>query len=106
MDRRLFLGNSLKLGMGLALTPVLSDSKGESGSKPEKSPRKRTSSNPRVVKKIIVAGAGIAGLTCAYELMYKGHEGVVLEDAGRYGGQVYSSCGDWADGVKAAAVAG
>lgn len=101
MDRKVFLGNSLKLGMGLVLSPVLSDTKNESGSKPESSPKKRTPANPRVVKKIIVAGAGIAGLTCAYELMQKGHEVIVLEAAGRYGGKVYTSYGDLPDELYA-----
>src|SRR5690349_269634 len=40
------------------------------------------------VKKVIVAGAGIAGLSCAYELMKRGHEVTVLEASGRTGGHV------------------
>ena len=39
-------------------------------------------------KKIIVAGAGIGGLCCAYELMRRGHEVTVLEAAGRSGGHI------------------
>lgn len=42
------------------------------------------------VKKIIVAGAGITGLCCAYELMKKGHDVVVLEANRRHGGHVYT----------------
>ena len=41
-------------------------------------------------KKVIVAGAGITGLCCAYELMKSGHEVVVLEANGRHGGHVFT----------------
>ena len=39
-------------------------------------------------KKVIIAGAGIGGLCCAYELMKRGHEVTVLEASGRTGGHV------------------
>ena len=39
-------------------------------------------------KKVIVAGAGIAGLSCAYELMERGHEVTLLEASRRTGGHV------------------
>jgi monoamine oxidase len=41
-------------------------------------------------KKIIVAGAGIAGLSCGYELMKRGHDVTVLEASGRTGGHVWT----------------
>jgi monoamine oxidase len=41
-------------------------------------------------KKIIVGGAGIAGLSCAYELMKRGHDVTVLEASGRTGGHVWT----------------
>lgn len=56
---------------------------------------------PVVTKKIIVGGAGIAGLCCAYELMKKGHEVVVLDAAGRYGGTVLTVHDGLADGLYA-----
>ncbi len=73
----------------------------ESG-KIEKSPdafpenRRNASAKP---KKIIVAGAGIAGLCCAYELMKRGHEVIVLEASGRHGGHVYTAHDGLSDGL-------
>src|SRR3989442_5465857 len=37
-------------------------------------------------KKVIIAGGGIAGLCCAYELMKRGHDATVLEASGHTGG--------------------
>ena len=54
---------------------------------------------PNVVKKIIVGGAGIAGLCCAYELMKKGHEVVVMEASGRHGGHVLTVRDGLSDGL-------
>ncbi len=42
----------------------------------------------RTHKKVIIAGAGLAGLSCAYELRKRGHEVVILEARGRVGGRV------------------
>jgi monoamine oxidase len=39
-------------------------------------------------KKVIVAGGGVAGLSCAYELMEMGHEVTLLEASRRTGGHV------------------
>jgi monoamine oxidase len=49
-----------------------------------------TPSNTHTKKKVIVAGAGITGLCCAYELMQKGNDVVVLEASGRHGGHVFT----------------
>jgi monoamine oxidase len=56
---------------------------------------------PRVAKKVIVVGAGIAGLSCGYDLMKRGHEVVVLEASGRPGGHVRTVHDPLADGLYA-----
>ncbi len=70
-------------GIGATLlNNAAADAKSEMNSKPEES----LINKPAVTKKIIVGGAGIGGLCCAYELMKKGHEVIVLEASGRHGG--------------------
>ncbi|MCG3119196.1 MAG: Pseudooxynicotine oxidase [bacterium] len=51
-------------------------------------------------KKIIVIGAGLAGLTAAYELTKAGHEVTILEARNRAGGRVFT-VRDFADGLYA-----
>ena len=41
-------------------------------------------------KRVLVIGAGLAGLVAAYELKRQGHEVVVLEAQNRVGGRVYT----------------
>jgi monoamine oxidase len=52
-------------------------------------------------KRVIVVGGGIAGLCCAYELMKRGHDVVVLEATGRTGGHVRTMHDPLADGLYA-----
>lgn len=62
---------------------------------------KVSAAKPRVTKKVIVAGAGIAGLCCGYELMKRGHEVVVLDASGRHGGHVFTAREGLSDGLYA-----
>ena len=50
-------------------------------------------------QRVIVAGGGIGGLSCAYELMKRGHDVTVLEAAGRTGGHVRTIRDPLADGL-------
>ena len=58
---------------------------------------KKTNHGPS--KKIIVGGAGLAGLCCAYELMKKGHDVTVLEASGRHGGHIFTVHDGLSDGL-------
>ncbi len=58
-------------------------------------------SQAAVAQRIVVAGAGIGGLCCAYELMRRGHEVTVLEAAGRSGGHILTVRDGLADGLYA-----
>jgi monoamine oxidase len=52
-------------------------------------------------KTIIVAGAGIGGLSCAWELVRRGHDVTVLEASGRTGGHVMTFREGLDDGLYA-----
>lgn len=52
----------------------------------------------RSSKRVVVAGGGIGGLCCAYELVRRGHDVTVLEAAGRTGGHVRTIRDPLADG--------
>lgn len=85
IKRRTFIKNSLIAGAGAALAPQLLLADTVSARQ----------------KRVIVAGAGITGLCCAYELMKKGHDVTVLEAAGRYGGHVFTGRDGLSDGLYA-----
>ena len=57
-------------------------------------PAARAAAAPR----IIVIGAGVAGLTCAYRLKQAGYTAQVYEAADRLGGRCWSIRGSFADG--------
>ena len=83
IKRRDFIKSSVIAGIGTSLSPDFTL---------QASPVKR---------KIIIAGAGITGLCCAYELMQSGHEVTVLEASGRHGGHVFTGRDGLSDGLYA-----
>src|SRR5919108_4873757 len=52
-------------------------------------------------KKIIVAGAGIGGLSCAWELVRRGHDVTIVEASTRTGGHVFTFRDGLDDGLYA-----
>jgi 2-polyprenyl-6-methoxyphenol hydroxylase-like FAD-dependent oxidoreductase len=54
-------------------------------------------------KKVIIIGAGLAGLSAAYELTQGGHDVTVLEARTRPGGRVHTLRDHFADGLYAEA---
>ncbi len=52
-------------------------------------------------KRVIVAGAGIGGLSCAWELVRRGHDVTVVEASGRTGGHVLTFRDGLDDGLYA-----
>jgi monoamine oxidase len=92
--RRDFIKNTMLAGVGasvLKIDPLLANSNAEADGL-----KIQTATSP---KKIIVGGAGMAGLCCAYELMKKGHDVIVLEASGRHGGHVFTVHDGLSDGL-------
>jgi monoamine oxidase len=54
-------------------------------------------------KKVIIVGAGIAGLTSAFKLMQAGHDVTLLEARMRVGGRVHTLRGPFSEGLYAEA---
>lgn len=54
-------------------------------------------------RKVIVIGAGLAGLAAAWELDQRGHDVTVLEAQNRAGGRIYTLRSPFADGLHAEA---
>src|SRR5215210_3057730 len=100
VKRREFIKNTVITGIGTSLiAPAISQ--GTQEYKPEVATGKTFVSGSEKSTKVIVAGAGITGLCCAYELMKSGHEVVVLEASGRYGGHVFTGRDGLSDGLYA-----
>jgi len=98
INRRIFIRNTIYSGLSASIMPsqlIAKDTAANDEALPETKPGTHRK------KKVIVAGAGISGLCCAYELMKKGHEVVVLEASGRYGGAVLSVHDGLVDGLYA-----
>src|SRR4051812_49627588 len=53
--------------------------------------------------RVVVAGAGLAGLAAAWELARRGHAVTVLEARDRPGGRVHTLRDGWSDGLYAEA---
>ncbi len=97
-NRRDFLKNTVIAGIGASiLNPDVASADHLKNAVAEKNDKKSRLSG--ATKKIVVGGAGIGGLCCAYELMKKGHEVVVLEASGRHGGHVYTARDGLSDGL-------
>ncbi len=87
-----FLGRTLLAAGALSVAPRAMRAGGQPGVERQ---------GPR--RKIIVVGAGLAGLSAAWELVQAGHEVTVLEAQGRAGGRVHTLRAPFSDGLYAEA---
>ena len=91
--RRDFIKTGVSAGVGSVIFPAAFS----------RDPNREVVGTPVVQKNksVVVAGAGIAGLCCGYELMRRGFDVVVLEASGRHGGHVLTAREGLSDGLYA-----
>jgi monoamine oxidase len=99
LKRRDFIKSTLVAGIGTSITIPSGLPPATSAAAMGIQPATLKSGTAR--KKVLVAGAGITGLCCAYELMKKGHEVLVLEANGRHGGHVFTGRDGLSEGLYA-----
>ena len=92
LTRRSFLQHAAWAAPALAALPRLTAAQEAPAAQPGVPPRK-----------VIVIGAGLAGLAAAYELVQSGHDVTVLEASHRPGGRVRTLREPFADGLYAEA---
>ena len=95
LKRRTFIRNSVMAGIGASMTPNILLAKKINENKNKETKIKKLTEK----KKVIVAGAGITGLCCAYELIKLGHDVTILEASGRFGGHVFTGRDGLSDGL-------
>ena len=93
MNRREFLGRVALTAVSLAACSPL-NAQTAPGSPPAQA---------RAPKKVVVLGAGLAGLVAAYELTQAGHDVTILEARARPGGRVHTLREPFSDGLHAEA---
>lgn len=96
LKRRDFIKSTVTAGVGASLI-----SPGLAKGSPVHDPSVNPLHAPQKNKKVIVAGAGIGGLCCGYELMRRGFDVIVLEASPRHGGHVYTARDGLSDGLYA-----
>jgi len=97
LKRRTFIKNTVIAGAGISFIPEILQGRKTT----DINPQSANTTTPATPKKVIVAGAGITGLCCAYELMKGGHDVTILEASGRYGGHVFTGRDGLSDGLYA-----
>lgn len=101
VKRRDFIKNTVLAGMSTSLTATAFAQTEDAKVKAEVEVDKTLIQKAAKSKKVIIAGAGITGLCCAYELMKSGHDVVVLEANGKHGGHVFTGRDGLSEGLYA-----
>ena len=90
LHRRQFIGDVTKAGVALSAAGLLNGCRKAADLFVEEPPVSKESNFKSTQPKIVVLGAGMAGLNCAYQLKKTGYASSVYEASRRVGGRIYS----------------
>lgn len=94
LHRRKFVGDVAKTGLALSAAGLLHGCRKAADLFPNEASPQLAAVKPRQNQpRIVVLGAGMAGLNCAYQLKKAGYTAQVYEASKRSGGRMYSSKG-------------
>jgi monoamine oxidase len=97
LPRRQFISNVMKTGVALSAVSILSSCEKVLDLTPEH--QKPVDESGENQAKIVIIGAGMAGLNCAYQLKKSGYESTIYEGSKRIGGRVFSKNNLLATGI-------
>ena len=98
-DRRRFLSNLTKAGIAIGAAGVLNSCKKVSDFLPEDRKNLDNVSARKNQPSIVIIGAGIAGLNCAYQLQQRGFSSAIYEGASRTSGRIFTKNNILAQGL-------
>jgi monoamine oxidase len=93
LHRRRFIGDVAKAGVAFSAAGLLNGCRKAADLFPEPPPVQLAAKLKRSQPSIVILGAGIAGLNCAYQLKKAGYSSTLYEGSARVGGRIYSKEG-------------
>ncbi|HVF97418.1 MAG TPA: FAD-dependent oxidoreductase [Flavisolibacter sp.] len=91
LHRRRFIGDTFKAGVALSAAGLLNGCRKAADLMEEgRAPELQTRAAKKPGSNIVILGAGMAGLNCAYQLKKDGYSSTVYEASKRVGGRIFS----------------
>jgi monoamine oxidase len=90
LHRRRFIGDVLKTGVALSAAGLLNGCRKAADLFPAEPPGAQSMKMKSGQPNIVILGAGMAGLNCAYQLKKSGYLSSVYEGSARVGGRIFS----------------
>lgn len=100
LKRRRFIGNILKTGVAIGAADILQACSKVADTIPASPPLNKPAARQANQPDIVIVGAGIAGLNCAYQLKKSGFTSTIYEGSSRTGGRIFTKTGILAPGLS------
>lgn len=98
-QRRKFISNMAKAGIAVGAAGILNSCKKITDFVPGQPSDTGGVSNKKNQPAIVIVGAGIAGLNCAYQLQQRGYDSAVYEGSSRISGRIFTKTDILAPGL-------